>query len=67
MGDIRFGAKGEWPQPRVLQVQFQGISGHGVEQFRDGSRQIVVSPPNFASGDLRFPYAEVLFVEKGTT
>jgi branched-chain amino acid transport system substrate-binding protein len=67
MGDIRFGAKGEWPQPRVLQVQFQGISGHGIEQFRDGSRQIVVSPPNFASGDLRFPYAEVLLVEKGTT
>jgi len=31
---------------RVLQVQFQGISGHEVGQFRNGSRQIVVSPPN---------------------
>jgi branched-chain amino acid transport system substrate-binding protein len=55
MGDIRFGANGEWAEPRVLQVQFQGISGHDVEQFRNGSRQIVVSPPNLTSGRLRFP------------
>ncbi|WP_249146665.1 amino acid ABC transporter substrate-binding protein [Bradyrhizobium sp. AUGA SZCCT0042] len=60
MGDIKFGAKGEWAEPRVLQVQFQGISGHDVSQFRNGSRQIVVSPPGFASGDLRFPYAAAL-------
>jgi branched-chain amino acid transport system substrate-binding protein len=43
-----------------LQVQFQGITGHGVDQFQTGSRQIVVSPPDFASGKLRFPYAEAL-------
>src|SRR6266446_10560912 len=46
MGAIRFGAKGEWAEPRVLQVQFQGISGHELGQFRNGSRQIVVSPPD---------------------
>lgn len=60
MGSINFGVNGEWAEPRVLQVQFQGITGHGVEQFQTGSRQIVVSPPDFASGDLRFPYAEAL-------
>ncbi len=60
MGDIRFGVNGEWAEPRVLQVQFQGISGHDVSQFRNGSRQIVVSPPNFASGKLGYPYAEAL-------
>ncbi|QIG94385.1 amino acid ABC transporter substrate-binding protein [Bradyrhizobium sp. 6(2017)] len=58
MGDVQFGRKGEWPHPRVLQVQFQGISGHDVEQFRNGSRQIVVSPSGFTSGRLRFPYAD---------
>ena len=31
MGDIKFGVNGEWAEPRVLQVQFQGISGHDVE------------------------------------
>ena len=60
MGDIKFGIKGEWAEPRVLQVQFQGISGHDVGQFRNGSRQIVVSPPNFISGELSFPYAKAL-------
>jgi branched-chain amino acid transport system substrate-binding protein len=66
MGDIRFGINGEWPEPRVLQIQFQGISGHDVE-FRNGSRQIVVSPPGFTSGGLRFPYAEALSAEQTGT
>lgn len=56
MGDVRFGVNGEWRHPRVLQVQFQGISGHDAAQFRDGSRQIVVAPANVASGHLEFPY-----------
>lgn len=60
MGEIKFGAKGEWAEPRVLQVQFQGISGNDAEQFRNGSRQIVVTPPNFTSGKFIFPYAEAL-------
>jgi branched-chain amino acid transport system substrate-binding protein len=62
MGAVRFGAKGEWQEPRVLQVQFRGITGNEVDQFRNGSRQIVVSPPGFTSGALRFPYAEALSV-----
>ena len=65
MGAIRFGAMGEWAEPRVLQVQFQGIAGHGVEQFRNGSRQVVVSPPDFSSGRLGFPYAEALTAGQG--
>ena len=60
MGAVKFGANGEWLKSRVLQVQFQGITGHGIDQFQSGSRQIVVSPPDFASGELRFPYAEAL-------
>jgi branched-chain amino acid transport system substrate-binding protein len=60
MGAVSFGAKGEWSEPRVLQIQFQGITGNEVDQFRNGSRQIVVSPPSFTSGALRFPYVEAL-------
>ncbi|WP_211461028.1 amino acid ABC transporter substrate-binding protein [Collimonas silvisoli] len=56
MGAISFGVNGEWAEPRVLQVQFQGISGHEVGQFQNGSRQIVVSPPDLISGGLSFPY-----------
>ncbi|MFE3143912.1 ABC transporter substrate-binding protein [Streptomyces scopuliridis] len=63
MGDVRFGVKGEWSEPRVLQIQFQGVSGHGVGQFQNGSRQIVVSPPESSSGELVFPYAEAFAAE----
>jgi branched-chain amino acid transport system substrate-binding protein len=64
VGEIKFGVNGEWAAPRVLQVQFQGISGHDVAQFQNGSRQIVVSPPSFSSGRLRFPFAEALSAEQ---
>jgi branched-chain amino acid transport system substrate-binding protein len=60
MGTVKFGAKGEWAIPRVLQVQFQGISGPNVGQFQSGSRQIVVSPPEFSCGELQYPYADAL-------
>lgn len=60
MGDVKFGKNGEWAHPRVLQVQFQGIEGHEAEQFKDGSRQVVVAPTAMASGQLIFPYAEAL-------
>jgi branched-chain amino acid transport system substrate-binding protein len=57
MGPVRFGAQGEWQEARVLQVQFQDIKGDDIVQFGNGSRQVVVSPPGFAVGDLRFPFA----------
>jgi branched-chain amino acid transport system substrate-binding protein len=60
MGDVKFGKNGEWAYPRVLQVQFQGIAGHEVDQFKNGSRQVVVSPSTLASGELIFPYGEAL-------
>ena len=31
---------------------------HRAIQFRDGSRQIIVWPPELASGQLQFPYAQ---------
>jgi branched-chain amino acid transport system substrate-binding protein len=60
MGTIRFGRNGEWDTPRVLQVQFDGITGHGVDQFRSGATQLTVSPPDLAAVTLRYPYAGVV-------
>jgi branched-chain amino acid transport system substrate-binding protein len=60
MGDVKFGKNGEWAYPRVLQIQYQGIAGHEADQFKDGLRQVVVSPNTLASGQLIFPYAEAL-------
>jgi len=57
MGMIQFGLNGEWAEPRVVQVQFQGIEGHQTAQFADDSKQVVVSPGTLASGALIYPYA----------
>lgn len=56
MGTIRFGKGGEWPEPRVLQVQFQHVENGGLATFKDSKVQVVVSPENYASGKLIYPY-----------
>jgi branched-chain amino acid transport system substrate-binding protein len=58
VGDIKFGPTGEWAQPRVLEVQFHGIKGHDVEQFRDMGTQTVLFPPALKTGDLLYPYTD---------
>ena len=47
---------GEWAKPRVLQVQFQNIRGNDPMQFKDTATQVVVSPPEYASGKFVYPY-----------
>jgi branched-chain amino acid transport system substrate-binding protein len=56
VGDVRFGAEGEWAHSRVLQVQYQNIKGHDIGQFRDMSTQVVVAPAEYASGAPIYPY-----------
>ena len=56
VGDVKFGAKGEWAQSRVLQVQFQNVKGNDVGQFKDISTQVVVSPAEYESGKAIYPY-----------
>ena len=56
VGDVKFGKDGEWAQSRVLQVQFQNVKGNDVEQFKDMSTQVVVTPSEYASGKVIYPY-----------
>jgi branched-chain amino acid transport system substrate-binding protein len=56
VGDVRFGAKGEWAQSRMLQAQFRNIKGNDLAQFRDMSTGIVVSPAEYATGAAVYPY-----------
>lgn len=60
VGAVKFGKNGEWVRSRVVQVQFQGIDSNEPGQFGDGSRQVVVSPAEFASGELIYPYTEAI-------
>jgi branched-chain amino acid transport system substrate-binding protein len=56
VGDVRFGAKGEWAEDRMLLIQFQNIKGNSVEDFRDLSTEVILYPSQYKSGDLIFPY-----------
>jgi branched-chain amino acid transport system substrate-binding protein len=57
VGDVKFGRQGEWAQARVLQIQFQHIKGNDIAQFKDISTQVVVTPPEYKSGNVIYPYA----------
>lgn len=56
VGDVKFADNGEWEKSRVLFVQYQGIDGSGVEQFKQPGKQVIVYPPEFVSGKLQYPY-----------
>jgi branched-chain amino acid transport system substrate-binding protein len=60
MGTVRFGVRGEWTEPRVVQVQFQSIDGNDPMQFLDEAKQVVVSPAAMQSGKLIYPYANAI-------
>jgi branched-chain amino acid transport system substrate-binding protein len=56
LGDVKFGKGGEWAQSRVLFVQFRDIKNNDPMQFKGVDTQVVVSPPEYASGTLVYPY-----------
>jgi branched-chain amino acid transport system substrate-binding protein len=53
VGKIGFDEIGNWTERRVLMVQFQGVDGSGLDQFRKPGRQVVVSPADYKSGELK--------------
>jgi branched-chain amino acid transport system substrate-binding protein len=56
IGPISFGPDGEWTKPRIICIQFQGINGTDLDQFKDWSRQVVVYPGDYKSGSLLYPF-----------
>ena len=58
IGPISFGPDGEWTKPRIICIQFQGVTGSDLSQFTDWSRQVVVYPPEYKAGDLIYPFAD---------
>ena len=57
VGDISFGQDGEWSKSRQFFTQFRGVvSNGGMDQFRDGSRQVILWPAEYKTGDIIYPY-----------
>jgi branched-chain amino acid transport system substrate-binding protein len=57
VGKVRFGPHGEWLKSRVLQSQFRGITGAGLEQFKRPGAQVILDPPELVTGQPIMPFA----------
>ena len=56
VGDITFGKDGEWSKPRVLEVQWQGITSNNLDQFDNTKTEAILEPPQYATGKVVEPY-----------
>jgi branched-chain amino acid transport system substrate-binding protein len=56
VGDVAFNAEGEWATAQVMAVQFQGVSGNGVDQFKDPKTEVILWPKKYATGKIIYPY-----------
>ena len=57
MGNVRFGANGEWTQSGMMQVQYHGITDvANLETWRGMSYQTVLTPDDRKTGEIIYPY-----------
>jgi branched-chain amino acid transport system substrate-binding protein len=56
VGDVAFNAEGEWATAQVMAVQFQGVSGNGVDQFKDPKTEVILWPKKYQTGKIIYPY-----------
>jgi branched-chain amino acid transport system substrate-binding protein len=56
LGDVKFAESGEWAQSKVLQIQFQNVKGNDPGQFKEMGTQVVLTPTEYASGKVIYPY-----------
>ena len=57
VGAIRYGPTGEWANPRIIYVQFQGLADKNLAQFRSPGKQVIVAPDGFKTGEAK-PFSQ---------
>jgi len=58
VGKVGFAKNGEWAEPRVMMVQFGGIKGNGVEQWKQPGVLTVLEPGPYKTGSVRAPFQD---------
>jgi branched-chain amino acid transport system substrate-binding protein len=56
VGEISFGADGEWAKARQFMTQFQNVEPNNLDQFKTGAKQPILWPPEYKSGNMIYPY-----------
>jgi branched-chain amino acid transport system substrate-binding protein len=59
VGDVRFGKDGEWSKPRVLEVQWQGIKGHSLDEIENTKLEAILEPAIYRTGKVEAPYSDI--------
>jgi branched-chain amino acid transport system substrate-binding protein len=59
IGDIKWAANGEWATPRVIFVQYRGITGNDLEQFKKPGTAVIVAPARYKTGAVVSPYSAI--------
>ena len=57
-GLFSFDKEGNAIQDRLLQVQYHGITGHGLAQFKGPAHVAILWPPDLRTGRMIYPYAK---------
>jgi branched-chain amino acid transport system substrate-binding protein len=60
VGDVKFAANGEWEVGRPMYVQYRGVKGNELDQFRKPGPSVIISPKSLQSGELITPYQEAM-------
>ena len=58
VGDITFGEDGEWAKARMVFTQFRNVTDHDINQFRDTTRDAILWPAEYKTGELIYPYSQ---------
>ncbi|HXX83061.1 MAG TPA: amino acid ABC transporter substrate-binding protein [Casimicrobiaceae bacterium] len=58
VGKVRFAKNGEWSIPRMLTVQYHGISGNDLEQWMKPGKVTVLAPSDYKTGTAMTPYQD---------
>jgi branched-chain amino acid transport system substrate-binding protein len=56
VGDVSFAKNGEWAVGRPLYVQYRGIKGNDLDQWKQPGHAVVVWPASLKSGEHKYPY-----------
>jgi branched-chain amino acid transport system substrate-binding protein len=58
VGKVRFAKNGEWAVPRMLTVQYHGITANDLEQWMKPGHVTVLAPASYMTGTVKAPYQD---------
>ncbi len=56
VGDVSFAKNGEWAQGRPIYVQYHGVKGHDLDEWKKEGTAVVLYPAQWKTGTLVYPY-----------